>query len=68
VVKYDVKHWPHRHKRVNKSERNPDDKGDILVPQRLAGFLPVTAPTQQRAYPKVDDVDEEREQVLQLPL
>jgi hypothetical protein len=53
----DVEHRPHCHKGVDEGQSDPDNEREILLPERLAGFLPVTATPEQCAKAKVEDTD-----------
>ena len=57
-----VERGPHRHQRIDEGQRDPDDEREILLSKRLAGFLPVTAPAEQRTHAKIDDANDQRDQ------
>src|SRR5512134_581121 len=44
-----IERGTHRHERIDEGQRDPDDKGKVLLPQRLASFQfcrpPSRAPT-----------------------
>ena len=46
VVIENVERGSHRYERINKCQRDPNHEGEILLPQRLAGFLPVLSPAE----------------------
>jgi hypothetical protein len=60
VVIKDVKHRSQRHKRIDEGQSDPDDEREVLLPQRLAGLLPVTAPAEERTRTKINDTGDER--------
>ena len=57
MMVHDVKHRSHRHERIDEGQRDPDNKRKILLPERLAGLLPMPATAKQRAQTKVEDTN-----------
>lgn len=60
VVIQNIEYRPHSHERIDERQCDPDDKGKILLPERLTGFLPMRATTQQGAETEIDDADQQR--------
>src|SRR5215211_3184866 len=62
VVIQDIERRPQRDQWVDKRQRDPDDKGIVLLPKRLAGLLSITLTPQQRSKRKVNNANDKRNQ------
>src|SRR5215211_6412086 len=60
VVIQDIERRPQRDQWVDKRQRDPGDKGIVLLPKRLAGLLSITLTPQQRSKHKVNNANDKR--------